>query len=404
MKRSQSTGDRPSARAKSGTRTLSARAVLLLMLCGVMAIALPIARGQERNFAGSVQGSYLYAQDEDGKPARARALDGFTTEMSAKLAVDFGEHVSTAVKMCFGCHGFEVGMAFVDMNVVDELRFRVGRFTPNFGEFNLRHDPANHRTVDKPLPYDMGRMIRGQDWNWGVLPSPLVDNGVEVSGTHWFGYTFQLDYSAYAISGLRGDNTGTDVNFVQTRTPYYVDNNSRPAGGGRVSGTLDFADQEMSFTFGLSGMYGKYDPDNNLSYMIGGVDGYARVKKLELRAEYLLRRTEMDLGDDPASRFKYGPGKDGKYDRYFLKDGFYVEALYPVIPRVELVGRFDGLRRNGNVVTTSALREKSAVFRYTLGTDITVGHGVRVKVAAEYYDFSDFQDEVCATVGVVAVL
>jgi hypothetical protein len=370
----------------------------------VMLAALPQARGQERNFAGSVQGAYLYANDMDGKPARQRAMDGFTTEVSAKLAVDFGEHVSTAVKMCFGCHGFEVGMAFVDLTVTDALRFRVGRFSPSFGEFVIRHDPANHRTVDKPLPYDMGRMLRGTDWNYGVLPQPYVDNGVEVSGMHWFGYTFQLDYAAYAVSGLRGSNDALDIDYVQTRSIYYVDNNSRPSAGGRISGTLDLADSDVSFTLGASGMWGYYDPNHSLSYLIAGVDAYARIRKLELRSEYLLRRTEMSLGDDPSSRFKYGPGPDGKYDRYFIKDGFYVEALYPVISGLELVGRFDGMRRMGNVPINSALRDKSAVFRYTLGADITVGPGVRVKIAGEYYDFSDFKDEIAATLGVVAVL
>jgi hypothetical protein len=399
MKRSQ-----PSR--ATGVGKLSARTALLGLVASVMLLALPQARGQERNFAGSVQGAYLYAGDQAGEPARQRGFDGFTTEMSAKLTVDFGEHVSTAVKMCFGCHGFEVGMAFVDIIAVDEFRVRVGRFSPSFGEFVLRHDPANHRTVDKPLVYDMGRMLRGRDFNWGILPMPYVDNGIELSGTHWFGYKFQLDYAAYAVSGLRGDNDGLDVDFIQTRSAafYYVDNNSRPAAGGRLSGTLDFADAGTSFTLGLSGMWGWYDPNHNLTYMIGGIDGYARIKKLELRAEYLIRRTEMSLGDDPAARFKYGPGPDGKYDRYFLKDGFYAEALYPVHDRVELVGRVDGLRRNGNVPTTSSLQKKSAILRYTLGVDVTIGWGVRVKAAAEYYDFSDFKDEIAATLGVVAVL
>jgi hypothetical protein len=50
------------------------------------------------------------------------------------------------------------------------------------------------------------------------------------------------------------------------------------------------------------------------------------------------------------------------------------------------------------------LREKSAVLRYTLGLDITVGWGVRVKAAGEFYDFSDFKNEIAATLGVVAVL
>jgi len=400
MKRRDNTRD-------SGARSsLGARLALFALLSVVSLAALPLARSQERNFAGSVQGAYLYVHDQGGEPGRKRAFDGFTTEMSAKLAVDFGERVSTAIKMCYGCHGFEVGMAFADINAFDELRFRVGRFSPSFGEFVLRHDPANHRTVDKPLPYDMGRMIRGQEWNWGVLPTPYVDQGVEVNGTHWFGYTFQLDYAAYAVSGLRGTNDGLDIDFIQTRNAafYYVDNNSRPAAGGRLAGTLDFSDSETSLTLGLSGMWGWYDPDHKLSYTIAGADAYLRVKKLELRAEYLIRRTEMNLGESPETRFKYAPGSDGKFDRYFLKDGWYVEALFPVYKGVELVGRFDGLRRMGNVPSTSALRDKSVVFRYTLGTDITVGYGVRVKLSGEYYDFSDFKDEIAATLGVVAVL
>jgi hypothetical protein len=394
--------------SRRGASRLGARTAFAVAMCTVLlsALLLPYAQGQDRNFAGSIQGGYLYVQDRDGLPGRTRALDGFTTELSAKLAVDFGEHISTNVKMCFGCHGFEVGMAYIDLTAVDELRFRIGRFSPAFGEFMLRHDPANHRTVDKPLPYDMGRMIRGNEWNWGILPAPYVDNGVEVAGTHWFGYSFQLDYAAYAVGGLRGDNDGLDVDFIESRSPafYYIDNNSRPAVGGRVATTLDVSRIDVSMTLGASYMGGWYDPNHQLSYHIGGVDFYARIRSFELRGEYLLRRTEMSLGDNPDNRFKYGPKANGKYDRYFLKDGFYVEALVPVVPRVELVGRFDGLRRMGNVPINSALRKDSAVLRYTVGTDITVGHGVRIKVAGEYYDFTDFADEIAATLGVVAVL
>jgi hypothetical protein len=376
-----------------------------LAAVAVVAASLPQASGQDRNFAGSVQAGYLYVHDPDFD-ARKRALDGFSTELSVKLAVDFDEHVSTNVKLCFGCHGFEVGMAYVDLTVVDELRFRVGRFTPAFGEFTLRHDPANHRTVDKPLPYDMGRMVRLREWNLGVLPAPYVDNGIEVGGTHWFGLAFQLDYAAYAVGGLRGDNDGLDLDFVQSRGSsfYVIDNNSRPTVGGRVAGTLDLSAAETSFTVGASGMYGFYDPDHKLSYALGGVDAYARIKSLELRAEYLLRRTEMSLGGDPDTRFKYGPRANGRYDRYMLKDGFYVEGLLPVLPRLELVARFDGLRRIGNVPVTSALRKSSAVLRYTMGADVSVGRGVRIKLAGEFYDFSDFQDEIAATLGIVAVL
>ena len=386
------------------------RSTLVFCLVAISVIAASAAimsrvEGQDRNFAGSVQASYLYVHDSDWK-ARDRALDGFVTEMSVKVAVDFSDHISTNVKVCFGCHGFELGMAYIDLTVVDELRFRVGRFSPSFGDFQLRHDPANHRTVDKPLPYDMGRMVRLREWGLGVLPAPYVDNGVEVAGTHWFGTSFQFDYAAYAIGGLRGNNDGLDVDWIQQRSGafYYIDNNSRPAFGGRISATIDLADRDFTYTMGASGMAGSYDPNHELSYVLGGVDFYTRIKRFELRGEYLLRRTEMSLGTDPAARFKYGPGANGKWDRYAIKDGFYVEGIIPVSPRFELVGRFDGLRRFGNVVVTSPMRKESAVLRYTFGGDVSVGYGVRIKVFGEFYDFSDFDDEFAATVAVVSVL
>lgn len=379
--------------------------LLSIAVVGLAAALWSPASGQDRNFAGSVQASYLYVRDADYS-SRDRALDGLITEMNVKLAVDFSDHISTNVKVCFSCHGFELTMAYIDLTAFDELRFRVGRFSPAFGEFQLRHDPANHRTVDKPLPYDMGRMIRLREWNLGILPSPYVDNGVEVAGTHWFGTALQVDYAAYVVGGLRGDNDGVDIDWQQQRSGafYYLDNNSVPSFGGRLSATLDLADQDLTFSAGVSGMAGWYDPKHELSYVLGGVDAYARIKRVEVRGEYLLRRTEMSLGDDPEARFKYGPGKNGKFDRYNLREGFYVEAIVPVVPKFELIGRWDGLRRFGNVLANSQLRKETAVMRYSFGGAIGLGYGVRIKVFGEFYDFSDFDDEVAATVAVVSVL
>src|SRR5207237_2426714 len=131
-----------------------------------------------RTFAGSLQLDYLAAPTEP--QPRQSTLDGATVELSLKLAVDFSQSASANVKACFACHGFETGMAYVELRAADELRLRVGRMTPAFGSFPLRHDPANHLTSDKPLPYDMGRMLRRIDWNEGILPAPWVDTGIEV--------------------------------------------------------------------------------------------------------------------------------------------------------------------------------------------------------------------------------
>jgi hypothetical protein len=358
------------------------------------------ARGIERNFAGSAQLDYL-AVPTDEAPRRF-AFDAFTLEMSLKLAVDFTEHISGNVKVCYGCHGFEAGMAYFDFRVIDELNFRVGRFNPSFGDFPLRHDPANHRTSDKPLVYDMGRMLRLREWGMSVLPAPYVDHGVEVNGTHWFGENVQLDYAAYAVAGLKGANDATDVDYLQSRSGalYYLDNNSQPVVGGRLALTMNLGELS-SLSLGASGMHGTYDPSRELGYTVLGADATFRYDRLNLRAEYLVRRTEMSLGTSPSQRFRYGPGDDGELDPYFLKDGFYLETDFPVVPWLELVGRFDGMRRLGNVVSSSPLRKESLVLRYTAGANVVFERSFRLKLSGELYDFSDFDDEVAVHLGLV---
>jgi len=387
-------------------QVLVRRGARLVLACFAALAALgPVRRGRadtERNFAGSIQLDYLAVPTES--IARKIALDSATAEVSLKVTQDFGDQMSASVKLCLGCHGVEAAMAFFDLRVADELSFRVGRFTPQFGLFPIRNDPANHRTSDKPLPYDMGRMLRLGDWNLGVLPSPWVDNGVEVSGAHFFSPEIQLDYAAYAVGGPRGASDATDFDFKQSRSEddYYVDNNSRPSVGARVA--LNVLQGQTTVTAGLSAMGGTYDPENHLDYEIAGADLMVQISRVFLRAEYLVRRTQMSLGDDPAQRFKYGPGKDGKYDPYFLKHGFYAEVEVPIGDRFDAIARWDGLRRQGNVVRTSDLRSDSALLRYTIGGSVRVHGATRIKLSGELYDFTDFQDEIAIHLAVAGAL
>jgi hypothetical protein len=356
----------------------------------------------ERNFAGSIQLDYMAVPTD--KIGRQIALDSATAEVSLKVTQDFGDRMSASIKLCVACHGIEASMAFFDLRVADELSFRVGRFTPQFGAFPVRHDPANHRTSDKPLPYDMGRMLRLNDWNMGILPSPWVDNGIEVSGSHFFNDSLQLDYAAYAIGGPRGASDAADFDYKLSRSgeSYYVDNNSRPSLGARIA--LNVVQNKTTMTIGASAMGGTYDPLNKLHYQIAGADLLVQISRVFLRAEYLVRRTEMALGPDPSQRFTYGPGKDGKYDPYFLKQGFYAEVEVPITDRIDGIARWDGLRRQGNVLRTSELRSDSALLRYTVGASIRVRGATRIKLSGELYDFSDFDDEIAIHLAVAGAL
>jgi hypothetical protein len=379
-------------------------ACLAILLSVVAALLSPAWAGDvDRNFAGSAQVDYHFVPTENGRSTRSLVFDGTTVELALKLAVDFTDHLSANVKVCFGCHGFETDMAYLDYRLFDELSFRVGRFSPSFGNFNLRHDPANQRLSDKPLPYDMGRMLRMRDWNFGVLPSPFPDNGVEISGTHWFGDRAQLDYAAHMVSGFKGDDTSADLDFLQSRSGslYYVDNNSRPSFGGRAALTARLGGAGDA-TLGGSGMYGTFDPDNKLHYLILGGDLTLRIRRTNVRIEYLVRRQEFDASDP--TRFKYRvPPTNGDF---FVKHGAFVEVEQPVTRRVDLIGRVDGLYRAGNVLAASTLSARSAVVRYTAGTAIAVDRGFRLKLSTELWSFSDrapvgVHDELSFHAGVV---
>jgi hypothetical protein len=348
-----------------------------------------------RSFAGSVQLDYLAVPSDS--PPRQSTLDGSTVELSLRLAVDISSASSAHVKVCFACHGFEAGMAFVDLRASDELRLRVGRMIPELGAFPVRHDPANHDTSDKPLPYDMGRMLRLREWNEGVLPAPWVDNGLEILGTHFLAGG-RIDYAAYLIGGPKGAADATDFDFIASRSPssYYIDNNSQPVAGARLWGTLDLAG--ATATLGISGMGGHYDDANRLRFAIAGADVSLETDSLILRAEYLARWTQMALGPDPLTRFKYAAARNGRFADYFYKDGFYVEAEAP-LGKVALIARWDGLRRAGNVLATSRLRSRSALLRYTAALAYTMPKGIKVKTSIEYYDFSDFCDATAIHIG-----
>jgi hypothetical protein len=381
--------------------TLAAAFVTILL--GLFVLQRFAEAGEDHNFAGSAQLDYFLVPTEHAaatQPGPTTTFQGFTLEAALKVAVDVSDHLSANVKVCYGCHGFEADMAYFDYRPVDEFGLRVGRFSPSFGAFNLRHDPANHPLSDKPLPYDMGRMLRKGDWNNGVLPSPFPMNGVEVNGTHWFGAAAQLDYAAYAVTGFKNDvdSQPSDLDFQESHLPYYVDANPRPAFGARLALTLKATD-ETDVSLGASGMAGPYDPNDSLWYVIAGIDFGLRVGKTTLRVEYLARRQEFDTSQPLTFKYALSPSSGD----FFVKHGAFAELEQPLTSALTGVLRVDGMLRVGNVsdivvgsgdtFSPSPLPDRASVLRETMGLAYEVERNLRFKGSVELWEFNYPDDD-----------
>lgn len=354
-------------------------------MTGLLAVTLLLA---DLNAAGSI---YLNQPTLLGDRSDAEADDalGFTNrglnaEAAFKVVADVDEHLSASAKVCFGCHGFMADMAYFDWSIEDRFNVRAGRFPVPFGEFYLRHDPANHRSASKPLPYEMGRMLYREAFNLAVLPEPYPDNGIELFGT-FRGAVAELAYSLYAVAGLKGSAGAADLDFIRSRTEYFADNNRTPALGGRL--TLAFPNLPLDgwrwFSIGLSAMHGAYDDEGDLTYSLVGADLYTRVGSINLRGEVMARRTEIP--DEPA---RYRQTLD---ELFVQREGFYVELDGPATDNLEWLLRVDGFRRAGPLLLDSPLESTdSRIVRYTVGLNIIPTTAVKLKLAYERWQMTDF--------------
>jgi hypothetical protein len=363
---------------------MKGRAALVLAAAGLASVPV-VALAVDRNFAGSAQLDYHLVPSQPGAAASGLGIDGFTAEVAFKVVADVNDRLSAAAKVCYGCHGFEMAMAYFDYRLFDQLSFRAGRFSPSFGAFNLRHDPANQALSSKPLPYDMGRMLRTNDWNMGVLPSPFPDTGVEVGGSQWFGERLQVDYAAYAVSGFKAEPGSLDLQWSRSFSGFSgLDNNSRPALGARAALTARLG-AESDATLGGSYMQGSYDADRELGYRVAGMDLSLRLAATHLRFEYLWRQHELEV--QPGQQL--GVPRDPGTREMIEKEGAYIELVHPATPWLEAVVRVDGLRRDGNTFVDGSLQPRSRIIRYTAGAVLWLSEGWRVKASAEWWQFSE---------------
>jgi len=323
--------------------------------------------------------SILHAPESEQPLAKLGAV----AEWSLKVNVDVSERVSASGRLCSACHGLTVNHAFAEVRFAPLANIDAGRIEVPFGDFYLRQDPASDVFLSKPLPYAMGHMLRYQSdrFNLGVVPMPYVDEGVVLFGDVWIRDVWQIWYGVWGANGFQS-GTPRDFTFKdQLSDGGFSDNNDEPSWGGRLA----FARGPV--TAGASFLRGDYDPGGKYDYTVFGFDASAWIRGVQLRGEYVARENHV---------FVLASG-----DRAILrKKGFYVQAESPVVRRVQLVGRLDGLLRQGATLATEN-DASSAIVRWTTGINFVPSIDYALRFQLEHWRFTDFVDTNVLRFGVV---
>ena len=344
-------------------------------------------RGTTFRLGGSFTTSFGAMFARPGEPRSVIPEEGFVGEFSLLFRIAPPvEGLSVKVRTCFGCHGIELESAYVEYRPWRHLRVRAGRFNLPLGGFNQRHDANIRKTISKPLTRIMGNMVRQREFNSGILPAPAVDTGISIGGKYEFSESgFSLGYDAFAVTGLQG--AGTDINFVASRT--VTDNNGEPAVGGRIE--LD----STYWTFGGSYMWGRQDTGRRRSYQIASVDSRLMLGRLTIEGEGSARETQYI-------------NSKGRRDR-FLKYGYFIQVDLDLWEQFFLVLAADSLFVTDIFLGPSGpvqirgpdtTDDHNRLFRVTGGINYSPWGGIRLKLMAEYWEFSDFDDSWVAQISV----
>jgi len=303
--------------------------------------------------------------------------EGVTGEYAIGGSLHLSRRFEVTVRACYGCHQLEVQAAYADYDLATWLTLRAGRIAVPFGGLSRRTSPSQVESTSKPLPYIMGWMVRGKEFNRGIVPAPFVDNGAALLGNLWLGESLQLGFEVAGVRGLKG--TASDINFELTRD--LEDNNGEPAGAARLALSGD------AFTLGASAAAGHHDPDHELSYEMAEADLHVRLGEWNLRLEAVFRRTaflDALLSEDVSRRLAYAAQIDtGLHDQwrlFVLHDALQVEDVFlgPAGPQAA-----------PSPLTTD---DTNKILRFVAGLVYAARPGLLFKGSAEYWNFSDFDD------------
>ncbi len=299
--------------------------------------------------------------------------------------------VSARVNACVTCHSegagggsrIELAEGFVRYDVLHrpdgseehggkELSVDGGRFIVPFGAFAAKSHPAAFRTATRPLMYNMGQNVHRDDLGPPILPMPYADEGFRVTArAPIVCEELTATADAYVVNGLQG---GSSVNFFFSRD--YVDNNSQPAVGGRLTLGTKRVRGGVSIMSGQFSADGSFGPAaDGLHYKIYGADLTARWEdRLRVHVEYAQRTSDL-LSIDVVEEDLQGLLLEGElkvWDR----------------PRIALVVRYDEQSRSSPIAVPGSRIPTGdfTVDRITWGINVALAGGSTLIINHEHWD------------------
>lgn len=309
------------------------------------------------------------------------ANEGIVGEFSMSARVTHRDSgLSASVRACWGCHGIELEQAFLEWRPASFFSLKAGRMDINAGSFNARHDFNTRRTISKPLTRIMGNMVRQDEFNLGILPAPYVDNALSAGLDIDAGF-MGWNLEGIIMTGLKGGSAANDIDFLQSRQ--FADVNNEPSLGARMGFELPM----LSLNFAY--LWGNYDPEGRRSYNLVSADARLRLGPLTLEGEFAWRETEFANTGSPGG------------EAHFQKFGWWVMLDWQVVAGLHLTAAADALYVTniflGSFGPTpdpvqAVTDDKNRIVRLLGGVSyVTVG-GLLLRLNAEYWEFTDFND------------
>jgi hypothetical protein len=308
-----------------------------------------IAAGAEKNMLISGYGNTHY-MDHDGAPnlVGERDLnDGFFQLREFSLFLDFpiNDWILASTELEAGDNGnqYSANYAYVEIQPLDNLSFRVGKILVPFLSYNENKPNFKQNLMSQPFTaFNVAPVI-------GV---PILFHGFGWSESgvmgHWNNFVGDIgivDLKLAVINGLGSDSNVLDDNTVQLNAGMMMPH-IRPRDGllqnEETNGLRDnnddkatvlkltFKPMDFPVDFGFSWYRGAWDPsgDRDLS-MYGGHLNYLE-ENWTLKGEYVLAEVEQTAGFDPvaaAGLTPNNPAINTTTGDYHMK-AWYAEASF----------------------------------------------------------------------------